>query len=75
MKEKFEEIEKYKNCTVIELGNIEDFYKLFDLIDDEESLKASVFKNIIKSQRYRLKKISNFMQEIDKLTYQGSQLT
>ncbi len=69
MKERLEEIDKYKNYTIIELGNIESFYKLFDLIEDEELLKAYVFKNIIESQRYRLRKISKFMQKIDKLTF------
>ncbi len=69
MKERLEEIEKYKNYTVSELGDIESFYKLFDLIDDEELLKAYVFKNIIESQRYRLRKILKFMQKIDKLTF------
>jgi len=69
MKKRLEKINEYKDFTVIEIGNIENFYKLFDLIDDEEILKAGVFKNIIKAQRYRLKKISKFMQKIDKLTF------
>ena len=69
MNKRLEKIEKYKDYTVIELGNIENFYKLFDFIEDEEIFKADVFKTIIRSQRHSLKKILKFMQKIDKLTF------